>query len=47
MFHRKVTKVQNLKVVVTEIEDPQSSDCDTTPPAPKIRKGEGWEWSGV
>ena len=28
-----------------EIEDPQSSDCDTTPPAPKIRKGEGWEWS--
>ena len=27
-----------------EIEDPQSSDCDTTPPAQKIRKGEG---SGV
>ena len=28
-----------------EIEDPQSSDCDTTPPAQKISKGEGWEWS--
>ena len=27
-----------------EIEDPQSSDCDTMPPAQKIRKGEG---SGV
>jgi len=28
-----------------EIEDPQSSDCVTTPPAQKIRKREGWKWS--
>ena len=28
-----------------EIEDSQSSDCDTTPPAQKIRKGEGWKGS--
>ena len=28
-----------------EIEDPQSSECDTAPPAQKIRKGEGWKWS--
>ena len=44
MFHQKVTKVQEVKVTVTEIEeDPveksESSDSDTTMPRPqKITK---------
>ena len=51
MFHPKVTKVQKVKVIDSEIEeDPveksESSDSDTTTPPPqKITKEQGWKWN--